>query len=71
MAKLHDKERILKGKEKGIRFICKKHWYMSMISPCSKCVEEIGEKMPKPLPRKDTKEYMKDILSIFDGKVGD
>mgnify|MGYP000934558190 FL=1 len=65
-----EKEKILKGKDVGIRFICKKHFYLSNILPCKKCVEELGLKMPDPLPLgQKYKNEIEELYKVFDGKV--
>ena len=50
MEKYRPKDEILKGKEEGIRFMCTRHWWMSVRYPCAKCVEELGMQMPSPAP---------------------
>ena len=57
MEKHKSKDEILKGKEEGIRYICKKHWWMSVRHPCAKCVEELGldPLPPAPVPIRNPK----------------
>ena len=56
MEKYESKDRILKGKDEGIRYIGKKHWWMSVRHPCHKCVEELGmESTPPPVPARNVK----------------
>jgi len=50
----------------GIKFMCKKHYWLSMRNPCPKCCEEHNIQRPTPLPKSDSKE---EFNNLFDGKV--
>jgi hypothetical protein len=55
----NSKNKILNGKDEGIRFICKKHWWISQSKPCKKCCEDLG------IPESDYRKAIRNTRQVY------